>query len=215
MRAAARIRLGDRKASYLWADEELDAFANDAQNEACRRARLLIDSSTEEITLISLSAGEATYPLDPRILFLRRVKMTGVSQKLRPVSYKDLDTHQPDWQDETGEPRHYVPDMDTDLFRPYPTPEVAGTVRLTVVRLPLAPMVDDGDVPEVKPHLHESLLDWVCHRAYSKQDADTQDDEKAAIYLARFELEFGKKSSAVDEEWINREHGFTPEEGVF
>jgi hypothetical protein len=211
----ARIRLQDIKAGNLWSDPELTMFINAAQREACRRARLIVDSTTDEITLITLQADTATYDLDPRIIFIRRAKLIGTSPTLFRVSYKDLDVQAPDWEDETDTPRAYVPDMDENTFRPYPTPIAAGEVRLTVIREPLVDMANDVDVPEIKPRYLMSMMEWCYYLAYSKQDAETKDDAKAAAALAIFEGEFGKKSTAIDEVWQNREHGYMEPEGNF
>lgn len=213
--SVARDRSDDKFAPFLWSDAEWVSFANDAEREACRRSRLIVDSSNCDIGEIRLRAGGKTYDLDQRILFIRRAKLQGRSQPLGRASYKDLDRCRPDWEDETGEPQAYVPDMDTDKFRPYPTPTEAGVVKLTVVRLPMVDMVDLDDAPEIKPHLHDSLVFWMLYRAYSKQDSETKDDKKAAGNLALFENEFGKKSSAIDETWLQHEQGYIEEEGHF
>lgn len=212
----ARIRADDTvSTAYLWTDAEWKRYANEAEREACRRARLIVDSTTVSVCRVTLAAGTKTYSLDPRVIFIRRAKLSGVAVPLRRVSYRDLDRSVPGWEDETGEPMAHVPDMDTGKFRPYPAPTAAGTVTLTVVRLPLCDMVQDEDEPEINDRYHESLIHWMLYRAYSKQDAETKDAQKAAENLALFEQEFGKKSSAIDEEWIEREHGYTDEEGVF
>jgi len=53
----------------------------------------------------------------------------------------------------------------------------------------------------------------MMHRAYLKKDADANDPKKAADSLALFEQEFGRKSSAIDEVWIEREQ--TDMDGTF
>lgn len=54
------------------------------------------------------------------------------------------------------------------------------TVNLSVFRLPITAITDDGDQEfEIAEHHHEHLLLWVKHRAYSKQDAETFDRTKA------------------------------------
>lgn len=211
---AARQESQDLELPYLWSDEEWTRYANDAEREACRRARLIVDASTPAVCNLSLTTS-ATVPLDDRVIFIRRAKLSTVASPLRRLSYRDLDRAQPGWQDETGEPVGYVPDMDTGVFRPYPTPTVAATVNMTVVRLPLADMAVDADTPKIPSRFHESLVFWMLYRAYSKQDAETQDKQKAGDNLVLFEQEFGKKSAAIDELWIEREHGYTEEEGVY
>ncbi len=212
---SARSRSNDTVEAYLWTDLEWAEYATDAEAEACRRARLIVDSTTDEVTLITLNSTDATYDLDQRVIFIKRAKLVGRSEVLRPVSFEDLDRCTPDWETETGEPRHYVPDMDEDKFRPYPSPDAAGEVRLTVVRTPLAPLVESFDEPEIKPRYHLGLVNWMLYRAYSKPDAETKNDIKAADHLAAFEAEFGRKSSAINEVWLNREHGYLEDEGNF
>jgi hypothetical protein len=54
------------------------------------------------------------------------------------------------------------------------------TVNLSVFRLPITAITDDGDQEfEIDEQHHEHLLLWVKHRAYSKQDAETFDRTKA------------------------------------
>lgn len=211
---AARSETADTATPYLWSDADWIRYANDAQREACRRARLIVDSTTTDITRIALVAGTDSYALDPRVLFIKRVKLSTSSNPLRPASYKDLDRSVPGWEAQTGEPQAYVPDMNENEFRPYPTPTAAATISLTVIRLPLVDMDDVDNTPEIPARYHESLMFWMLYRAYSKQDSETLDKKKAVDNLALFEAEFGKKSTAVDEVWIRREHGYT-EEGVY
>jgi hypothetical protein len=215
LKATARSRADDQQTNYLWSDEEWTEYANDAQNQACRRARLIIDSTTTAITQLSMASGDVTASLDERILFIKRAKVSSVSNPLGRASFKDLDERLPGWEDATGIPQAYVPDMDTDKFRPYPTPDSAITVNLTVVRLPLEDMANDTDEPEINKRYHLHLVDWMLHRAYSKQDSETVDMAKANKYLATFEAQFGKESTANEENWINREHGFMENEGVY
>jgi hypothetical protein len=212
--AYAKNSADDNASGELWSEEEWINFANDAQNEACRRARLLVDS-TSPLTELSLPAGEPTVALDPRILVIRRARLVGRSPLLQRVSHHTLDCAGSGWEDETGEPRGYVPDMDTQVFRPYPMPEADATVRLTVVRLPLKEMAEEADKLEVPPHLHRSLAAWMLYRAFSKQDGEAFDKKKAAEYLAEFEQEFGRKSTAIDEAWLQREHEYIVDEGNF
>ena len=86
---------------------------------------------------------------------------------------------------------------------------------LSVVRLPLEDMANDTDEPEINKRYHLHLVDWMMYRAYSKQDSETVDMAKANKYLATFEAQFGRESTANEENWINREHGYTQDEGVY
>ena len=72
-----------------------------------------------------------------------------------------------------------------------------------------------NDEPEIAPRYHRSLVNWMLFRAFSKKDTQTQDDRRAAESLALFEQEFGQKSTAVDEVWINEHHGEDSHEGLY
>ena len=104
--ASARSVTCDAVATYLWSDAEWTEYANDAEREACRRARLIVDSSSS-VCRITLDASHTTFALDPSILFIKRAKLSGEMQTLRRASFKDLDRGVPGWEDwydeETGE----------------------------------------------------------------------------------------------------------------
>lgn len=211
----ARRRSDDLVTDYRISKAEYYDFANEAVEEACRRSRLIVDSTTAAICQIALVNATATYALDARVLFVRRVSLTGIVPALSPVSYKTLDKQAPDWQTETGEPRGFIKDFDTGLFRPYPTPDAAYTAKLTVVRLPLVSMTDGDESPEIHTRFHRQLVEWMLYRAYSKEDSEIYSPKKAEQCLAAFERDFGVRSSAQDEVWIEREHGYTEDEGIF
>jgi hypothetical protein len=200
-----RNEVDDVTQPYLWSDDEAVEFANDAQLEASRRARLLVDSSTPAITRLAVSAGAALLTLDPRVLFVRRARFAG-ALPLRRMNMQDMEAYDPFWQDAApGTPRAFVPDYETGKLLLWPTPDTDGNLQLSVVRDPLADMQADEDSPEIAPRYHRSLRFWMMARAYGKQDSQANDPKKELASLALFEQEFGKKSAAIDEAWIARE----------
>lgn len=225
----AATRVDDLAAGKLWSRKEWIEYANDAQNEACRRARLLVDSTTAAVCSITLVNATATYNLHDSIIFVRRARLllaadsTGLAV-LRRCHSADLDRIAgPGWQEEVGQPRAYVPDLDNHQLRPYPTPDTnTWKVALTVVRTPLVPSTNEtyamqggDDVPEIRARHHIGLVNWMLYRAYSKQDSQAYNQKAAAMFLTDFENEFGKKSSAIDETWLAREQDYTEDEGNF
>lgn len=200
-----RQEADDTVEPFLWSDDELIEFANDAEQEACRRARLLLDSTTAAACRIAVEPGTMLYRLDPRVLFVRRARFAG-ARPLRRMTMQDMEDANPFWLDAPpGTPRVFVPDFETGKIALHPPPAAAGTLELTVVRDPLTPMNDESDSPEINPRYHRSLRYWMLYRAYAKQDSQANDPKKAADALALFEQEFGRKSSAIDEAWIARE----------
>ena len=216
LKTAFRNDVDDTATPYLWSDEELERYLNDAEREACRRARLLVDSDVAEICKINVTAGKSTYELDNRIIFIRRAKLTSQSRPLTRMSFRDMDEFRPGWESSTASrATHFITDWKTGHIRIFPTPTQADTLWLTGVRLPMQDMADQYDEPEINVRYHESLVHWAKHRAYLKKDAETLNEAESKKHLDAFEKEFGPKSSAVEEEWIERQQQSDPYDGTF
>jgi hypothetical protein len=216
--AFTRETADDLLEKYQWSTPFITRALNEAENQACRRARLIVDSSTPAICRIPLVAGKSLYALDPRILFIRRVKLSTRSEPLGFGRVRDLDMTYPDWETETGDVIAWIPDFTSGyvrLFREPTSAEVPATVNLTVVREPLRPMVQLEDCPEIKPRYHYRLAEWALYRMFMQRDSERYDPDRAARHLAEFEAEFGKPSSAVEEQWIDANYDYAAEQGVF
>lgn len=200
LRRRWRSRVKDIKPqSYLWSEEDFDAFLDEAIIEAARRAHLIVDSSSD-LTQVTLGAGELSCPLDPRIIFVRRARLVTARRKLNPALTRDLDQQVPEWESATASsPLVYVPDWQSGALAVWPPSAIDDTLALTVVREPLAGLASDTESPEIAPRYHLSLLDWVSYRAYSDQDADGADPKAAEQALAAFEREFGPRAGAINE----------------
>lgn len=198
-----RTEIDDRQEPLLWSDAELMEYADDAQNEACRRARLLVDSEDATVCRIALEAGTATYALDPRVIRVERAIVAGEVLPLRMCLRRHADRMLPGWEDlDDGLPEILIPDWQSRSIRLVPAPEAAGTLRLTVVRLPLAALNDLDDEPEIPEHFHRNLRHWIIHRAYLKRDSETFDEKASLKALAWFVEEFGRAQPAYDEAWV-------------
>lgn len=217
LEAAAREDLDDKAEPFLWSRSFLWNAANEAESEACRRARLIVQSSEGPATRIDLVVGEPTYKLHPSVIFVRRVKSPLRTQPLCKIRTRDLDTQNPGWEDALGDVTHFVLDSETGIFRPYriPTSDTVTRLALTVVRTPLKPMSDKGHSPEILPRYHYALRHYMTFLAYMKPDEDTYRPDKAKIAMQLFEREFGPPSTAVDEKWIADNHGYDQDEGLY
>lgn len=203
----------DTVTPYLWSDDQITRAINGALVDACRRGRLIVDASTFTLSF----DGPSSVLLDERVIFIRRAIVTGASRPLRRASIKDLDEKRPGWEDEVGEPTHYVVDAETMAVRLFPAADgiTPIEVRLTVVREPLAPLEVGSDRPEIPTRYHGALLHGACKRLFQKPDADAEDQRRSAYHEAEFETEFGKKSAAIDEVWIRENYEAAALEGVF
>jgi hypothetical protein len=201
--------LGSGDADVFCKDDLLTIYANEAQDEACRRGDLLRDSSSPMCT-IAIAADAETVTMDPKIVRILRARVDG--DHVEVVSGEVMDGIFPGWQDDTNRarPTHLVEGMTSGALHLWPRPKVDGAIRLTVQRLPLKPLRNDNDKPEIRPELHPGLVDWMLYRAYSREDTDLHNDGKAAVALARFEAEFGRKVSGRNEQWVRNGAAMAP-----
>jgi hypothetical protein len=195
--------------------EEWIEYANEGEVEACRRARLLVDSTTPELCQLDIVSGVATYDLDPRIIFVRRVKLASKSLSTPKIGYRQLDEQAPGWETSTGDIEAYCLDYQHGSLRFYREPVAVDTATLTTIRAPLAPMELNADEPDVPERYHIGIVHWMLHKWYLNDDPEIGDDKLADKYLALFTNEFGVKSSAIEETWITDQHGYNLDEGLF
>lgn len=200
-----RIEMDDTVLPFLWSPEEALDYMNDAQNEAGRRTRAFVDSSTTACCSLTVTTS-GLVTLDPRVLFVRQARIAN-QMPMRRMNMQDMAGCDPMWQDAGAStyPLMFITDYETGKLMFHPKPAASVTVLLTVVRDPLVPIASRDSTPELNARYHRTLRHWMAYRAYSKPDAETYRPDAAKQQLALFEQEFGQKSSAIDELWIQRE----------
>ena len=199
LRKLFRITAKDTQKPYLVSDDEVDSFANDAVDEACRRASLIVDSSSK-VAEVDISEGDTYVELDDSIIYVRRARLASSGIPLAPRVARTMDESVPGWEDSIAStPIAFVPDWESGKLRLWPPTAYSDTVNMTVIRTPTSPMTEDSDTPEIPARYHRSLLDWMLHLGYLKRDADLFDPSKASEHEKRFAAEFGPPSAAIDE----------------
>ena len=195
-----RETVADNAEPFFWSSEIIVRYLNEAVQEACERAKLIEDRSTPAVCSITLQAGVSTYNLHPSVFEIKRLSFRG--RPLDETSTEALDCDSPGWENRSGQPRVFVFEQASGgqppKLRLVPMPTATDTIALTVYRGALKPLSADIDTgkPEIPERFHERLMDWVLHRAYLKQDADTFDPNKAAVSLGLFVQSFGARPDA-------------------
>lgn len=187
--------MADTAVPYLWSDEEVVTYLNDAVKEACERALLIEDRVTTAVCSVALVANQTDYRLHESVIQIKRLTFRG--RALSETSVEQMDNEDPLWESRTGEPRQYIQGESTGL-RLVPAPRIAGTVNLTVYRLPLDDLSADNDsgTPEVPARHHMRLLPWMYRCAYLKHDSETYNREKAELHEMIFQGSFGIRPDA-------------------
>lgn len=197
----------------MWSNDELVRYANEAQDEYCVR-RPIDDRSTASVCQISVSlAGGAIYPLDSRILYVRRAWLDGESSPLVKRTAHHLDLALPGWQDaDPGGPRWYVESQEPREIRLVRPPDGDYTLMMEVGRLPLQALRwthRHKDAPEIPSHHWPVLFWYMDHLAYAKRDTETHNKGRSENGLAMFESLVGPRPSAYIEEVRRRERNLT------
>ncbi len=146
-----REETGDKVIPYMADDDHLVRYANEAEDQACRRAKLLIDSKTDSICRIALVESQSEYPIDSRVLQIRKLRLTGKEYPVDRVVARIMDWYKPGWESAIGQVSAYIPDYNSRSIRIYKTPNADAIIAtpeawMTVVRLPLVKMALSASV---------------------------------------------------------------------
>jgi hypothetical protein len=182
---------------YLWSDTGLIHYINEGQTRFARQTKCLRDAVTPKVCQFTTVADQTFYTLDPHVVSVLSIRMTGDKADLARAGHADLDNYrQPDTyffdpsqltQMEPGKPLAWTTDesvvQETGgsyraiCLRLYPTPTLpyAGVVgNMRVARLPLTKLsVSEPDaVPEVPEEHHMDILNWAAYLALRGVDLD-------------------------------------------
>lgn len=168
---------------YLWTDEDVFDYADQAQKLLCREVRGIADAVTPEVCRVAISAGQAFSPLDPRVLEVRTATLVSQRRPLRPIGTNELDTYR---SEQTGIPSGFVVGLSDGFVRWDCVPVVSDVAELAVYRLPLRPITDEGQALEIGDEHKYALLAAMAHFAYLKPDPDAYDRGRSDAAFAQF-----------------------------
>lgn len=186
-----RNRLGDALTPYLWSNDEIVGYLNDALAELSLEVPLIEDSSSS-ICSFSLAADQETVAISPRVTAIHSARLGSGGLPLRIMSVHELDAEQYNWRDQdSGTPLVFAfnPSGDGTGFI-YPPTEDEDTLYLVVNRLPISDLTWDGDqntVIGIPSRFHRLLIDGVLYRAYQKNDTDTEDKGRSKMHFDLWE----------------------------
>jgi hypothetical protein len=207
--AAFRRLVDDRGGYLLWTDEEAANFAVDAEQEACIRARLLLDADTPACCVVPLTAGQREATLHPAVFEIHEARAfdeDGQQQGNRACGLTACEQISPihsRWTN--GWPRHYrlagefQAGLRLVLDRPAPAD---GELRMAVYRTPLAPMyAGSGTInliaePEIHERHHDALPYWMARTAFLTRDSDASAADRASGFEGLFADRFGRRPDA-------------------
>ena len=198
LRRRVRLLAQDTATPYLWQDEDIDDWLNEAQQEAAIRARLLRATPASHPALCEypLAAGETAITVPDQIYEITHQEWAAGSERrpLKLVSREWMDTTLPGWRAmPAADPDYLV--QDRQQLEVVPPPIADGSVRIEGYRLP-EPMQADNDEPRIPLAHHIHLVQWALHVGYSLPDAETFNPGKSQAAEAEFTRYFGARPDA-------------------
>lgn len=186
----------DTAKPYLWSDDEVYAYMNDAYTMFVRLTGGISDY-TSDATTVTAAQGEPLAEISQSILLVRTATLDPTGDTVRVINAQDVENlsdedfgllRRLNTSTTVGKVKYMVIGMQPGVVRWVNTPDADYTVKLLVERLPLAEITGPGQaLSDVASHHHLHLLKWMRSLAYNKQDAETFDKLKAEKEQLAFE----------------------------
>lgn len=187
----------DTARPYLWSDDEVYAYMNDAYYMFVRLIGGIPDFTTTAVCTVTATANQQYADIHPSILVIRQASLAPNGEAVRVINAQDTESlsdedfgvlRRINNSTSKGKVRYIVMGMEQDKIQWINIPDVNYTVKLIVDRLPLSIIDTPGQTFDgVKPHHHLKFLNWMKYLAYNKQDAETFNKAKAVEEKAIFE----------------------------
>lgn len=179
-----RTQVDDTTEPYLWGDDEILDFLDEAEDDFCERA----DAIPDEIEL-EYEADQEWLEIPEHITQIRdaRTGVTTVQVCNRTpweamVYYDDygMGLTSENWRSVTGPTlRALVTDIRQGQAKLYPIPTADGSVTLEVFRRPEAPLSERGELEIVDRKQQRLILVKSTALAYGKHDAEAYNPKMA------------------------------------
>lgn len=194
----ARITLQD-STSVRWPDAELLGYLNDGQREVAMRR----PDACSVLGNVTLVAGTKQAIPDSGTAVLQVIRNMGSGgttpgKVIRHVPMSLLDANVPDWHTKTpvSEILHAMVDgRKPEVFYVYP-PATAGTQLEVLYAAPPADVTTASDPISIDDVFAAPLYDYVCFRAYTKDQDLSGNVERAKAHFELFESSLNGKATA-------------------
>lgn len=118
--------LYDNVSPFLWSDNLLNIYLNEAEREAARRASLLVDKATVNdndslpLTKLNLVPEQAEYTISPKVVRLKKAVPSWNSIALEITTEGFMDEIFPLWRTDTGDPLYVLEEKGKVTVTPTP-----------------------------------------------------------------------------------------------
>ena len=173
LKDAFRAEVLDLEKPYLWSDAEIFRYGDEAQKKFCRLTDGIEDMRSP-LTQLTIQPGQEWLEVSPKILKFRGAT-DAAGRSLDLVAADRVEALGIRFGGTAGRVRCLVQGFERNALRVSGTTTEPMPIKLSVFRLPLKKLDDEGVPLEIDDQHRASLLLWMKHLAYAKQDAETLD----------------------------------------
>jgi hypothetical protein len=202
----------DGDSDYLWTDETLVRYINEAQRRFACRSLVIRDATTPEVVDVVLETGVTDYALNPAVLAVISAKLEGEQTDLGRAGHSILNrstmSSDVNWDlalsstVAPGKPLAIATDeqvveddagtVSAVTLRVFPAPSAdynGQKIKLRVCRKPINELTVNNKeaVPEVPEDHHIEMLDWAAYLALRIVDQDSGNRTRASDFATSFE----------------------------
>lgn len=192
--ALFRTETADIEVPYLWTEDEVVTYLNDAY---FMLARFLggVPDATSAVCTVAYAQAATNIPIDPSVIRIVRAFRASDGVEINVIENTDTPLVRDGAGNlallrvgsSTGEIQYLVLGSDPQNAKLHPLPSTAGSVKLQLRRLPLVKLTPGTGTPvDVREEHHIHMIKWMKSMAYRKQDAETIDMDKAQLNEALF-----------------------------
>lgn len=185
--ARFRSDMDDTVETYLWSDNEIRDYLDQAQIEFTEQVDAISDEVEIDYGAEELWAEYPEYITRTRDAYIQRD--TGTTADIDVVSYSTWNDNPPaNWRSVQGsEPKTFITDLKTGYVRVYPIPLLGGVAILNVYRNPKTRVSNKQELEVTDPQQQLAILIGARSFAYLKQDSETYNKDSANELRTRFE----------------------------
>jgi hypothetical protein len=187
----------------LWKEREVYRYMTEAVDAVAKQVQTLY-----RLIRLPVVATQQVVRLPKSVLDIRSARMVTAGNTLLPQNanqalyaprddYGMVATVTPGFFTDTGLPRNYVRDYDAHALRLVPTPTVDDTIEIQCDIVPGTPMAAGIPLLMTDTEDQRLLLTKMKALAYSKQDADCVDMERAEYFEKKFKLDVVERAVSL------------------
>lgn len=128
-----REEMDDLEVPYLWNDDLIFGYVDDAQTMFCRLTDGIADATTPAVAQIAIQPGVEWYATNPAIKLLRQANRSDTGKPVDVINQDDMARREWHFNGRPGVPRALVWGIEPAKVRVWPMPDASARVSLATI----------------------------------------------------------------------------------